>query len=276
MSDGTALLRSILTDPADDAPRLVYADWLDEHATTGGPCDACDGRGEVRFCDAAGDMDDEPCKACGGSLAGGYKRGTGRGPGNGNAERAEFVRVQVELAQIPDVRLVDLPLSPKERAWVDRERELVNADIGRGSLVGTLPGGIVPKLPGFSGATRFAIVRRGFVASIALPTAAFLDHAAELFRAHPIERVVLTDREPGASVGDEAGWLRSRALRDRADLPEPLWLALETHKLSPEEPVEFKVYPTREAADAALSRACCQYGRRLANLPPLAPTPVTA
>src|SRR3954468_1123186 len=30
MSDGTALLRAILESPADDAPRLVYADWLDE------------------------------------------------------------------------------------------------------------------------------------------------------------------------------------------------------------------------------------------------------
>lgn len=30
MSDGDALIRSILAAPADDAPRLVYADWLDE------------------------------------------------------------------------------------------------------------------------------------------------------------------------------------------------------------------------------------------------------
>jgi uncharacterized protein (TIGR02996 family) len=30
VSDGEALIRSILATPADDAPRLVYADWLDE------------------------------------------------------------------------------------------------------------------------------------------------------------------------------------------------------------------------------------------------------
>lgn len=30
MSDGDALLRAILDDPEDDAPRLVYADWLEE------------------------------------------------------------------------------------------------------------------------------------------------------------------------------------------------------------------------------------------------------
>jgi uncharacterized protein (TIGR02996 family) len=31
MTDRDALLRAIIENPADDAPRLVYADWLDEH-----------------------------------------------------------------------------------------------------------------------------------------------------------------------------------------------------------------------------------------------------
>jgi len=31
MSNGTALLDAIRAAPDDDAPRLVYADWLDEH-----------------------------------------------------------------------------------------------------------------------------------------------------------------------------------------------------------------------------------------------------
>jgi uncharacterized protein (TIGR02996 family) len=30
MTDDEALFRAVLTSPADDAPRLVYADWLDE------------------------------------------------------------------------------------------------------------------------------------------------------------------------------------------------------------------------------------------------------
>jgi uncharacterized protein (TIGR02996 family) len=30
VTDGDALLRAILVNPADDAPRLAYADWLDE------------------------------------------------------------------------------------------------------------------------------------------------------------------------------------------------------------------------------------------------------
>src|SRR3954468_6061525 len=31
MTDGDALYRAILDQPDDDAPRLVWADWLDEH-----------------------------------------------------------------------------------------------------------------------------------------------------------------------------------------------------------------------------------------------------
>ena len=31
MTDHAALLRAILDGPEDEAPRLVYADWLDEH-----------------------------------------------------------------------------------------------------------------------------------------------------------------------------------------------------------------------------------------------------
>src|SRR5450432_1909805 len=34
MSESSALLAAILASPADDAPRLVYADWLDENGDT--------------------------------------------------------------------------------------------------------------------------------------------------------------------------------------------------------------------------------------------------
>src|SRR5688572_16281574 len=31
MSDGPALLRAVIDNPSEDTPRLVFADWLDEH-----------------------------------------------------------------------------------------------------------------------------------------------------------------------------------------------------------------------------------------------------
>src|SRR5579859_4433991 len=35
MKEPDALLRSVIDQPAEDAPRLVYADWLDEHGQSG-------------------------------------------------------------------------------------------------------------------------------------------------------------------------------------------------------------------------------------------------
>jgi uncharacterized protein (TIGR02996 family) len=80
------LLRAILDAPEDDAPRLVYADWLDEHA---GPvaCDYCGGRDQCPKGD--GTFDEHwHCPRC-------------DGKSNGYAERAEFIRVQCRLAQRP-------------------------------------------------------------------------------------------------------------------------------------------------------------------------------
>ncbi len=64
----SALLKSVLASPDDDLPRLVYADWLDEH---------------------------------------------------GDPDRAEFIRTQIELANLPDY-------DPRFRALEDREHELLN------------------------------------------------------------------------------------------------------------------------------------------------------
>src|SRR5262245_25730748 len=67
MSDEKALLAAIWEHPHEDTPRLVYADWLDEHDADPGP---------------AGRAESTP----------------GAGPGS-RAARAEFIRVQCELAR---------------------------------------------------------------------------------------------------------------------------------------------------------------------------------
>ncbi len=46
MSDGHALLRAILDDPDDDAPRLIYADWLEEN---GDPARAAFIRAQIKL-----------------------------------------------------------------------------------------------------------------------------------------------------------------------------------------------------------------------------------
>lgn len=103
LSDEPALLAAVHADPADDTPRLVYADWLDEHCADPVPC----------HCAAYSNHADNPwgpghlpegdgwtnCKTC--NSGGGSDIGTpgwviDRGP---RQDFAEFIRVQVELAR---------------------------------------------------------------------------------------------------------------------------------------------------------------------------------
>src|SRR5215203_4619487 len=72
MTDAPAFFRAIEANPDDDTPRLVYADWLDEHAAT-----------------------------------------------DADRARAEFIRVQCELARDP--------LPDRQTELAARERELLTA-----------------------------------------------------------------------------------------------------------------------------------------------------
>src|SRR4051794_31473628 len=72
MTHEDGFLQTNIDNPDDDTPRLVYADWLDEH---------------------------------------------------GDPARAEFIRVQCELAKLPDH-------DPRVRALEDREHELLGANEG--------------------------------------------------------------------------------------------------------------------------------------------------
>ncbi len=84
--DGAALLRAVCESPFDDTPRLVYADWLEEN---GGevPCKQCGGQG-WQYIFPEHDAPTVACPDC---------HGTGT-VSDGRRERAELIRVQVELA----------------------------------------------------------------------------------------------------------------------------------------------------------------------------------
>jgi uncharacterized protein (TIGR02996 family) len=82
--DERALLNTVIAYPADDVPRLVYADYLEETATRS-MCEACDGTGVIE----SGQGRQKVCAAC--TL--GYVS-------DGRAERAEFIRVGCELASM--------------------------------------------------------------------------------------------------------------------------------------------------------------------------------
>lgn len=159
MNQGESLLQAIFEHPADDAVRLVYADWLEE---------------------------------------------------NGECERAEFIRVQVELAGLPACtktraeHLCCRFCDAGGTAMLRRQLELLSRHWSgwcRGAglppcqtrVCRNLIGGSAWKLQPGEQAVTFS---RGFISAVRLPLQAWLDHGHALVRAHPLTRVELSDHEP--------------------------------------------------------------------------------
>ena len=162
---------------------------------------------------------------------------------NGEADRAELVRVQVELSAPPkpraevereavanftarmsrlergDPNLRNLVAIPKHRAWAEhlravegritRSRQLC-VRVGLDSPMEGWEVWPTPFLPAqermWAGCRGPATAhRRGFVDEVRLPAAAFTEGFARgLFSRHPVTRVVLTDREPWRNYGHAA------------------------------------------------------------------------
>jgi uncharacterized protein (TIGR02996 family) len=210
ITDHDALLRAVLESPADDAPRLVYADWLDEH---------------------------------------------------GQSERAEFIRLQCARTAA----------DPTDLGWEGRELELIQTRfIDFAEPLPTLFGPRAAWMTPFQKNPPWAY-DRGFVASVAVPCADFLRLAGPIFGALPVTAVRLRDREPFEGSSRSFSWYRDgspppggREFHPASNLPGPLWDALGGHVQETEG--RGKWYETRTAAEAAASRACVDYGRRLAGL----------
>lgn len=218
MNDRDALLAAILHAPGDDAPRLIYSDWLDEH---------------------------------------------------GESERAEFIRVQIELARL-DKEWRSRPGSPNgidpngPGATLRRREQELHAGAKFGEWSG------FPDDLDFPGSTwNFT---RGFVSSISLTALDFLRHAEAIFQRQPVEQVRLFGRHPYEDSGGSFSWYRGQNPNDRhpeSDLPKELWDSLDP---TPERAENmhgqrFQIYATPELAHAALSSAAVAYGRRLVGLP---------
>jgi uncharacterized protein (TIGR02996 family) len=169
--DELGLLRAILAEPPEDMHRLRYADWLEEHArevecrNTG-----CE-RG--RIWTGMDGMKWIPCPDCSGS---------GRVP-DSRRERAEFIRVQVELeARFPGWSGTpaneSLLAGGDYHALRQRERECMGGAVlgdwfnpephnrkWHYFLAGNEPAGLVPY--------PFLVIRRGFVEAVSCDMATF-------------------------------------------------------------------------------------------------------
>jgi uncharacterized protein (TIGR02996 family) len=120
MTDGEAFLQAIIDSPDDDTPRLVFADWLEDH-----------------------DQHD----------------------------RAEFIRVQIELAHLPAGDPRRMSLKRSERKLQEKhEREWA------------------APLPGLALDWGF---HRGFIALVVIPAGTLVKHAEAIFRSVPFTEVRL-------------------------------------------------------------------------------------
>src|SRR5579872_1801348 len=143
MTEHAGFLKAICDNPEDDTPRLVYADWLDEH---------------------------------------------------GDTARAEFIRVQCQLARsnVPTGKLHRLRR---------RERELLLEH----EMAWTAP------LHGLVQRARFV---RGFPERITVMAEDFLGHGRKLFRLTPVRHVILTE------IGDHLPALADSPLLGRIEALE--------------------------------------------------------
>lgn len=273
-----ALLATILADPGDDTVRLAYADYLDEHAGTV-PCPICS------IDDDYVRGDDSPCGCCRNEMV----------VSDGRKERAEFIRVQVGLARLPDYWTADT--ADEVHRLRRRERELLD-----GGMAVTVAGEQWSLFEPDGVAT--ATMSRGFVSSVTCTAAAFLGGpcgrcggervtytgpgggqrsqetcsechgtgrtegiARAVFAAHPVTSVTLSDRMPYVSSDRVFGWCNAPLDGvSTSHLGQDLLAFLPPGAAVSRFNEAWRDYPTRDAALAALSAACCRYGRALAGI----------
>lgn len=244
MTDEQSMIRAVLADPADDVPRLAFADWLDEH--------------------------DQPERAefirdCCGALQ-------------------QHTDCPVRLADIKGRRPVPLRCGVCEYCVARRRGERYYASHrwldGHSYAVAFEPTPLDGDMPSVPGVT--LTVRRGFVAEVRCTLAAFVGGAcgrcnghgslpgidegycdrcsgtgrtpgvaADLFASHPVEKVSVTDLTIWPSGGNDTYYLGGVSV-----FPAKYWGRLEG-------------LPSPRAVQSEAEAVALEYGRELAGLPVL-------
>lgn len=279
-----ALYQAILDAPEDDAPRLVYADWLDENADTPSECHRCNGS-DTRVDSMYGFKTETVlCTHC---------DGTGR-VSNHFAERAEFIRVQCELAEllkdIPDHfhACLDMLFDPEDRddqrrkyrIWKLQERcHALQTSQQELNWSEGVPRPSV-KLPmkhqgnqeellarGYTG----LVFRRGFIDEVRLTLAQFLEHGRQIASEHPVLSFVATDKRPEETPSGYS-WFFIGLDNDPATLPLDLLDDLKECDGIAETvpPTEERItFLTKQNADIALQISLVNNARRHLGMPTL-------
>lgn len=216
MSDREAVLKAILDDPADDLPRLAFAD----------------------LCEEAGDV-----------------------------TRAEFIRVQLEQARLPEPEYKTIgPVFGNDGTFYDNGKCVLCRPGQRCQWHALwqraddlIAGASVP--PYFNSHMPAAILSwrwtRGFVSYVRCPFDAWRQHGPALAAAHPLERVELSDKRPHASaMFSVVSWWEPRlACGDRSDIPLDVFALLCGGNLRSGEAGKWREYATVKDAEDDLSQA---------------------
>jgi uncharacterized protein (TIGR02996 family) len=257
MNERQNFIRAICAAPQDDAPRGVFADWLDEN----GDGDLAE---FIRVQIAVSELTDDDYD-----------------PFMHPSRNPNFIGCQDKMRNRErygkPCRACDLR---------KRERELFHREDGAQYTEGRghwfdwfdVP---IPRTSFRRHGTTLTIIDgdghrlkvefyRGFPATIIAGTADFVQHAARMFRNYPITAVVLVDREPGTFDPDFPGqgqpalpfaWrdLGGGVMEDPSMVPSVIFRHLA--------PVVsgLRCYATQHDAQVDLSAACVRYGRRMAN-----------
>ena len=274
------MLRAVLVSPEDDAPRMVYADWLDEN---GQEVRAEFIRVQIKLAALPKWVNDLSAEDI-----------YGLAPLSGDSPS----RIAFERREALERRQQEL--------WLPGAYGAHSHPIGPG-----VTAVLSPIFPGRLPSDRVAVYRRGFVDLIECPLAAFLGGpcrscdggfvwdvydsdrnppgrrevhcsickgvgrvpglATSLFTTHPITEVHLAGREP-LHHGDEWSWWdidpdtrfpESVDSHPQSNLPRALFTRLPK---APTRDGDHKRYPSPGDAHAALSLACVSYGRFFAGL----------
>lgn len=256
MTDGERLLRRILECPEDDAPRLIYSDWLEEQ---GRDASARFVRSQI-WKDTARTV---PLSYIDPVI----ERIMGVQPHQMSNSGCKVEAIVAATGQ-------STTLAIYRRGFVKEVRLTCAAFVGgrceacggRGVLYQTMPPDSCgcPECGGTedtSGTGRIEGV------------------ASELFQRHPITGVRLVDKKPHSDDRNPTcGWWPEGFLSAHGtphDIPKELHDNLRDWEPTPR-PFNnnqngWRFYKSESDANAALSRACVAYGRQLAGLPPLTP-----
>jgi len=265
LTDHTPFLNTVLADPTSDAPKLVYADWLEER----GECDRAEFiRTQIELASHS------ECPECG---------GTGGVP-TGMVARMECPRLSAlrrrERELLTDGSAADwcgLPYEDHGRVHDGRAGEFLFRIDGC-EVIGEFRRGFIDEIHCTTaawvggpclrcgGSKIEQRVTYDDYETLACGACAGTGHtpgiAAAVCAAAPVLAVTLTDKKP-ARNGSLRRWYTPGGFSRASEIPLELWQRM---VVDPQSSTSVD-YPTDDAANLALQRAAVDLGRQLAGLP---------